>query len=155
MSLFESGESNGEVSLMDLFDGHSFEFVESKLTIDDLIFAICRGGWPRSLTNRTTEEKLEIASDIFHQTCHRDIATIDGVKRNPVWVEKILRSYSRNISTLAETKTILEDVASTTGMTKPTYYDYVSALEKLFIIEEVNAWCPPIRSREAMRASNK
>lgn len=155
MSLYESGESSGEVSLMDLFQKKEMEFVESKLTIDDLIHSICRGGWPRALLNKTIRSQLEIANDLFYQTCHRDISAIDGVRRNPLWAEKVLKSYSRNICTLAETKTIFGDVNSTTDMTKPTYYDYVQALERLYIIEDIPAWCPSIRSKESIRASNK
>ena len=155
MSLYESGESSGEVSLIDLFQNKEMEFVESKLTIDDLIHSICRGGWPRALLNKTIRSQLEIANDLFYQTCHRDISAIDGVRRNPLWAEKVLNSYSRNICTLAETKTIFGDVNSTTDMTKPTYYDYVQALESLYIIEDIPAWCPSIRSKESIRASNK
>ena len=155
MSLYESGESSGEISLMDLFDGKDFEFVESKLTVDELIFAICRGGWPKSLKNKSPESQLAIAEDIFYQTCHTDISKIDGVKRNPLWAEKILRSYARNICTMAETKTVYGDATSTTGMSKPSFLDYIQALEKLFIVEDVPAWCPAIRSREAIRASVK
>ena len=101
MSLFESEESSGEISLIDLFNNKALDFVESKLTIDKLIFAICRGGWPRALLNKTPESQLEIANDLFYQTCHRDISSIDNVKRNPLWAEKILKSYSRNICTLS------------------------------------------------------
>ena len=155
MSLYESGESSGEVSLIDLFQKKEMEFVESKLTIDDLIHSRCRGGWPRALLNKTIRSQLEIANDLFYQTCHRDISAIDGVRRNPLWAEKVLNSYSRNICTLAETKTIFGDVNSTTDMTKPTYYDYVQALESLYIIEDIPAWCPSIRSKESIRASNK
>lgn len=155
MSLFESEESSGEISLIDLFNNKTLDFVESKLTIDKLIFAICRGGWPRALLNKTPESQLEIANDLFYQTCHRDISSIDNVKRNPLWAEKILKSYSRNICTLAETKTIFGDVVSTTDISKTTYYDYFQALEKLFIIEDIPAWCPSIRSKDAIRATNK
>ena len=155
MSLYESGESNGKVSLLELFDKKKLDYVESKLSIDQLIFAICRGGWPRSLFNKTAYSQLEIANDLFYQTCHCDISMIDGVKRNPLWAEKILRSYARNICTLATTKTIFEDSNSTTGMTQPTYYEYKQALEKLYIVEDIPAWCPAIRSKEAIRASEK
>ena len=155
MSLYESGESSGEISLMDLFNGKDFEFVESKLTIDDIIFAICRGGWPRSLKNKSPETQLAIAEDIYYQTCHRDISKIDGVKRNSLWAEKILQSYARNICTMAETKTVYGDATATTEMSKPTFLDYVQALEKLYIVEDVPAWCPAIRSREAIRATVK
>lgn len=93
MSLYESGESSGEVSLFQLFKTKQMEFVESKLTIDGLIFAICRGGWPRSLYNKTMQYQLEIANDLFYQTCNRDISRIGGVKRNAKWAEKILTSF--------------------------------------------------------------
>lgn len=155
MSLFESEDSSGEISLIDLFNNKTLDFVESKLTIDKLIFAICRGGWPRALLNKTPESQLEIANDLFYQTCHRDISSIDNVKRNPLWAEKILKSYSRNICTLAETKTIFGDVVSTTDISKTSYYDYIQALEKLYIIEDIPAWCPSIRSKDAIRATNK
>lgn len=155
MSLYESGESSGEVSLLQLFKTKSMDFVESKLTIDDLIFAICRGGWPRSLYNKTKESQLEIANDIFFQTCNRDISNIDGTRRNPKLAGKLLTSYSRNICTLAETKTIFNDINSTAEITKPTYYDYLQALEKLYIVEDVPAWRPSIRSKEAIRAGEK
>ena len=155
MSLYESGESSGEVSLLDLFQRKEMEFVVSKLTIDELIHSICRGGWPRALLNKTIRSQLEVANDLFYQTCHRDISAIDGVRRNPLWAEKVLKSYSRNICTLADTKTIFGDINSTTDMTKPTYYDYISALENLYIIEDIPAWCPSIRSKGEIRASSK
>lgn len=155
MSLYESGESSGEVSLGDLFNTKDMGFLESKLSFDNLIFAICRGGWPRSLFNKTPEAKLEIANDLFFQTCHRDIKNISGFKRNSGIAEKILKSYARNICTLATTETIFSDVSSTTSISKPTYYEYIDALEKLFIIEDVPAWNPSIRSKNAIRSGNK
>lgn len=155
MSLYESGESSGEVSLSRLFQTKQMDFVESKLTMDGLIHAICRGGWPRSLYNKSIQSQLEIANDLFFQTCNRDISHVNSVKRNANWAEKILKSYARNICTLAETKTIFGDVTSTTEMTRPTYYDYIQAFEKLYIIDDVPAWCPSIRSKGAIRAGNK
>jgi hypothetical protein len=155
MSLYESGESSGNVSLLDLFNGKSIEWEESKINIDDLIYAICRGGWPQSIDVENKEVALSIASDLFYQTCHSDISTISQTKRNPIWAERLLRSYSRNICTLAETKTIYADLTSTTEISKPTFYDYFHDLEDLYIIEEIPAWCPAIRSRDAIRAGNK
>ena len=155
MSLYESGESSGTVSLMDLFEGKDIEWEESKLTIDDLIYAICRGGWPQSIDVENREAALSIASDLFYQTCHTDISNISHVKRNPLWAERLIRSYSRNICTLAETKTIFSDTSSTTEISKPTFYDYFHDLEDLYIIDELPAWCPAIRSKEAIRSSNK
>jgi predicted AAA+ superfamily ATPase len=155
MSLYESGESGGEVSLTQLFEDKSMDFVESKLTIDQLIFAICRGGWPRSVNSQNYNSKLAIAEDLVYQTAYVDISNIDKSKRNPLWSQNILKAYSRNICSLAETKTIFGDVAATTEMTKSTYYSYIEALEKLYIIEDIPAWCPAIRSRTAIRSSKK
>ena len=155
MSLYESGESSGEVSLMDLFDGKEIGWIESKLTIDDIIYAICRGGWPQSINIENKKAALSIATDLFYQTCHIDISNISKVRRNPLWAEKLLRSYSRNICTLADTKTIIADTSSTTEMSKPTFYEYFHDLEELYIIDELPAWCPSIRSKEAIRSGNK
>jgi predicted AAA+ superfamily ATPase len=140
---------------MDLFEGKDIEWEESKLTIDDLIYAICRGGWPQSIDVENREAALSIASDLFYQTCHTDISNISHVKRNPLWAERLIRSYSRNICTLAETKTIFSDASQATGISKPTFYDYFHDLEDLYIIDELPAWCPAIRSKEAIRSGNK
>ncbi len=94
MSLYESDESSGEISLIDLFDKKLDFFVESKLTIDQLIFAICIGGWPRTIFNKSKEAQLEIANDLFYQICSSDISSIDHTIRNPGTARKILRSYS-------------------------------------------------------------
>ena len=156
MSLYESEESNGSVSLIELFNNpDSFEACESDLTIDDLIFAICRGGWPRGLLNQTSRAKLEIAKDLYKQTYSVDIANIDRVKRNPRWAQAILQSYSRNICTLAETKTIKGDVKANYDVSDQTIYDYIDALERLYIIDDIDAWCPAIRSKTVIRASKK
>ncbi|MBQ7646153.1 MAG: ATP-binding protein [Clostridia bacterium] len=156
MSLYESEESNGSVSLSELFsDPDSFEGCESNLTIDDLIFAICRGGWPRALLNTTERAKLEIAKDLFRQTYSVDISNIDNVKRNPRWARAILQSYSRNICTLAGIGTIIADVKANYDISDQTVYDYIHALEKLYIIDDIEAWCPAIRSKSSIRSSNK
>ena len=156
MSLYESEESNGSVSLKEMFDSpEKFDGCESNLTIDELIFAICRGGWPRALLNKTPRSKLEIAKDLFRQTCSVDISNIDNTRRNPRWAQAILQSYSRNICTLAGVGTIIGDVKANYDISDPTVYDYIHALEKLFIIEDVEAWCPAIRSKFSIRSSNK
>ena len=109
MSLYESGESNGAISLIDLFNNpDAFTECISDLDIDGLIFAICRGGWPKALTNKTERSQLEVARDLYRQTYSIDISNIDGVKRNPRLAQAILQSYSRNLCTLATTKTILD-----------------------------------------------
>ena len=125
------------------------------MSIDDIKYAICRGGWPGSLKGSSRKAQLAIAKDLFTQTCEVDISNIDDTKRNPLLARTILKSYARNICTLAETKTIIGDVVSNIELTKPTYYDYIAALEKLMIIEDVDAWCPAIRSKTVIRASKK
>ncbi|MBO4485467.1 MAG: ATP-binding protein [Lachnospiraceae bacterium] len=156
MSLYESRDSNGQVSLESLFDSpDSFEGCESDLSIDGIKYVICRGGWPGALRGKTDAVKMSIAKDLFNQTCEVDISRIDDIKRNPIWARTILRSYGRNICTLAETKTILADVTATCDIAKQTYYDYMSGFEKLMIVEDVEAWCPAIRSRTSIRASKK
>ena len=156
MSLYESEESNGSVSLLQLFDHPEvFDGCVSQMTIDDIIFAICRGGWPKSLMNKTVRSKLEVAKDLFRQTYSVDIGNIDDVKRNPRWAQAIMQSYSRNICTLAETKTIYGDVKANYDMSQASFYEYEQALEKLYIIDDIDAWCPAIRSKTAIRASKK
>ena len=156
MSLYESEESNGSVSLSELFDHpENFDGCISELSVDGLIFAICRGGWPHSLSNKTDRAKLEVAKDLYRQTYSTDISNIDNTKRNPRWAQEILRSYSRNLCTLAESNTIFGDVKSNFDISQNTFYDYVQALEKLYIIEDIDAWCPAIRSKTAIRSSKK
>jgi len=156
MSLYESGESNGSVSLLDLFNNpSSFDGCKSDMSIDDIIFSICRGGWPSFLGIKSKKAQLEIAKDLYKQTYSVDISKIDNVKRNPLLAQTILRSYSRNICTLADMKTIVADIKSNYDVTDPTIYDYINALEKLFIIDDVDAWSPSIRSRTAIRSSKK
>ena len=157
MSLYESGESNGKVSLIDLFnvkDINDQEW-ESDLTVEDLIFAICRGGWPRAIINEKSAAKLIVAKTLFNQTAQVDISNVDKVKRNPSWAESILRSYARNICQLTEKKNIYKDAKTETNMAESTFFEYIEALQKLYIIDDVEAWCPAIRSKTAIRASKK
>ena len=156
MSLYESGESTGEVSLRELFDNKdSFSTCESKLSIDDIKYVICRGGWPLCFKSQNLESQLLIARDLFYQTCDVDISNIDNVKKNPIWARAILKSYARNICTLADQNTIFADVQSTYEISRQTYINYIEALQKLFIIEDIDAWCPSIRSRTTIRSSKK
>ncbi len=156
MSLYESEESNGTVSLKKLFDNpEEFDGCISNLTMDDIIFAICRGGWPKSILNKTNRSKLAVAKDLYRQTYSVDIGNIDGIKRNPRWAQAILQSYSRNICTLAETKTIFGDVNANFDIGQTMFFEYLQALEQLYIIEDIDAWCPAIRSKSSIRSSKK
>lgn len=156
MSLYETGESNGTVSLKELFDEpEKFDGCRSDLTIDDIKFSVCRGGWPGSLKGKTDRARLSVAKDLFNQTCEVDLSNIDKVKRNSTWAKTILKSYARNLCTLAESKTIMSDVAATCDISKQTYYEYISGLERLMIVEDIDAWCPAIRSKTSIRSSRK
>ncbi len=156
MSLFESGESTGEVSLLALFDCPD-EFVPcaSKMTIDDIIFAICRGGWPKAILEKGEKEQLYIAKDLFNQICKNDMSKLDGVKRNHTWVKAILKSYARNVCSSADTKTIFTDASLNCGISGSSFYEYINALERLYIIEDIEAWSPSLRSKANIRVGPK
>lgn len=157
MSLYESHESNGSISLKELFDDMNMDVdgIMSDLSIEKLIEVSCRGGWPNSL-NKTSKGGLMISKMYLDNICDTDCSTIDGVKRNPQRMRRILRSYARNISTLATDTAILNDVvANDSNMDIRTLRSYLTALERLYVIEEVSAWCPNIRSASAIRSSNK
>ncbi len=157
MSLYESKESNGTVSLMDLFDKK--EQLEkgcvSSMTIDDLIFAACRGGWPESVLLKDKEAQLLIPKDYFQQIYSKDLFSVDKVKRNSQTMRAVIRSYARNISTLAKKVNLLEDVNATNRITDATLDDYIEVLEKLYVVEDLYGWCPQIRSKTAMRSGRK
>lgn len=157
MSLFESLESNGSISLIDLFDGKETlnNGCVSDLTIDDLIFAACRGGWPESILLKDKEAQLAIPKDYFHQIYLKDLFCVDKIKRNSNTMKAVIRSYARNISTLAKKVNIIDDVLSTNNITEATLDDYIEVLEKLFIVEDLYGWCPQIRSKTAMRSGRK
>ncbi len=158
MSLFESGESNGCISLKALFNDPLLDIdgLISNLSVENLVFAACRGGWPGALRRRSDAARLLIARDYINNVCESDISTVDGVQRNPVWTGMILRSYARNISTLAKKTNIYKDVsANADSMTSVTMDSYLNALERLFVIEDVDAWCPAIRSATTIRSGKK
>lgn len=158
MSLYESGESNGQISIMDLFDNPDMNIneCESELTMDELIFAACRGGWPDSLNQKTREGKLFVAYSYLENICNTDASAVDGVKRDPDRVRLLLRSIARNNSTLAKDQTIIDDMnANFMDITRPTYYSYVDALKRLFVLEDQRGWSPNIKSKSAIRSGNK
>jgi predicted AAA+ superfamily ATPase len=157
MSLFESKESNGKISIIDLFNSPDMENgIKSELSIEELIFACCRGGWPDSLNKKTEKAQLFIVSNYLDNICESDVSNVDGVKRDPQRVRAILQSYARNISSLASGETIIKDIqANFANISKPTYYSYIDALNRLFVIDNVFAWNPNIRSATSIRSSSK
>lgn len=158
MSLYESLESNGSVSLQRLFNepDYNIDGAISELSIEKLIFAACRGGWPATLDTISDSAKLLIAKDYLDIICSDDISRVDKVKRNPSLARLILRSYARNICTLAKKKSMFDDVSEEMGnISLPTFDDYVDALERLFVIEDIEAWSPAIRSKTVIRTGKK
>ncbi len=154
MSLYESLESNGQISLQALFNGEIDVIGESKLTIPELAQIICRGGWPEAVGKRSMSE--HIARNYVDAVVTADIQRVDGVERNPQRVQQLLRSYARNISTLATFSTILEDIKAKDPLfSEPTLYNYLNALRRIFLIEDIPAWKPSLRSKTAIRTSDK
>lgn len=158
MSLFESKESNGSISLTELFDDKSLDIdgCMSELSIEQLVFAACRGGWPASLDNISNAAKLLIARDYVDIICNEDVSRVDRRQRNPTLARLILRSYARNLCTMAKKTNMLADVSvemESTAMS--TFDDYVGAFEKLYVINDIEAWNPSIRSKTVIRTGKK
>ena len=145
------------VSLSDLFEHPKTPLAGSvsQISLEDLFFASCRGGWPRCLAITDREAKLEIAKDYYRQIYQKDASAIDGVKRNPEWVRTLLWSYARNMATLAKKTSIYADVQATQNVTDVTLSSYISVLEKLFVLRDIDAWTPQIRSKTAIRSAKK
>lgn len=154
MTLFESRESNGSVSLKELFDGKTDIFGENPLSIPDLATALCRGGWPNAVASG--DRSSMTARNYVDAVVNYDIQRVDGIERNPFRARTLLRSYARNISTMAAISTIMADVkANDTSISENTVYSYVNALRKIFLIEDIPAWKPSLRSKSAIRTSDK
>jgi hypothetical protein len=155
MSLFESGDSTGSVSLSALFQGEKLKPVKSNISINDIAQFICRGGWPESV-DLAVEDQLLVARDLLESIIKNDVDEVDGIKKDKEKMRKLIRSYARNISTLATSKTIYQD-QNNEGLLLDykTFDSYVNALQRLFIIENVKAWSPQIRSSSTIRTSDK
>lgn len=155
MSLYESGESTGSISLSDLFEDKSFEVLQNEMDIDELAYLICRGGWPWA-TLIPKEVALDQAFDYVDSVVQKDIQRVDKIKRSPDRARLLLRSYARNISQQISYATIRKDMLANDASTldEDTVADYVKALKKLFVIEDLAAWNPNIRSKAAIRTSD-
>lgn len=155
MSLYESGESSGVISLSDLFDGKPIEVQQNALEVEDIAYLTCRGGWPWA-TIIPKEVALDQAFDYVDSVIQRDIQRVDKVKRNAERAKLLLRSYARNISQQVSYSTIRKDMLSNDASTldEDTVADYIKAFKKLFVIEDLAAWNPNIRSKAAIRTSD-
>ena len=157
MTLWETGESSGSISLSALMEEPQYDIdgCISKITLEELFYAACRGGWPRCLAIQDKSAKLEIAKDYYRQIYTKDISAIDGTKRNPEWARFLIWSYARNVATLAKKTNIFADVKANSHVTDATLNSYVAALETLFVLKDIDAWTPQIRSKTAIRAAKK
>lgn len=155
MSLYESGDSTGEVSLKKLFDGEQNIEGESDLTIDRLAFLICRGGWPQSVDMRD-EIALDQAMDYLDAVIHSDINRADNVQKNPERVKRLMRSYARNQGAQVPNTALALDVSANdeTTISEETVASYLNALRKIFVVEDMPAWNPNLRSKTAIRSSD-
>ena len=157
MSLYETQETSGELSLKDLFaaPGSAVDGAKSDLSVEQLIFSVCRGGWPAAMDAKGDDAKLFISRDYLQNVTDVDISRVDDVERDPMLAAQILKSYARNISTLATKASIRKDVLSVRDVSMVTLDSYIRALEKLFVLRDIEAWNPSIRSATDIRAGKK
>lgn len=158
MSLWESGESSGDVSLGDLFKAGGTAGVdgESHIDLEQLAFLVCRGGWPRATLKRSPKAALVQAREYYEAVTRFDISRVDEVNRDPEIAMRLMRSYARNQGSQAGVGTILADMKANEGeaVNENTVYAYIKALKKIFVIEDALAWNPNLRSKTAIRTSD-
>ena len=139
-----------------MFDGKKDMFAESKMTIECIAFILTRGGWPEVVGEENEKYALKMVYDYLDKVAYQDMSRIDYVKRNPDRVCSLLRSIVRNISTQANTQTLLRDLVSNDeGLSDKTINDYISAIKKLYVVEDLPAWNPHLRSKRAIRTTAK
>ena len=155
MSVYESGESTGEVSLRELFNSPETIDVESDVDIEKLAFMVCRGGWPQSLELKYNVA-LQQAFDYYDAVVNWDINRADGVRKNKERVKRLMRSYARNQGSQVSISTIRQDIIvnDESDISEDTVSAYLNALRKIFVIEDMPAWNPNLRSKTAIRTSD-
>lgn len=156
MSLWESGESSGEVSLNDIFNHVTPIRGENRLKLADIAFLTCRGGWPKSIDKDTSKAALRQAINYYEAIVRTDISRLDDVERDEQRTRRIMRSYARHQGAQVSLKTILDDISDNdiAELSDKTIYSYVNALKSIFVIEDMPAWNPNLRSKSAIRTSD-
>lgn len=154
MSLYESKESTGEVSLKDLFGGKNIVATD-ETTLEEIAFLICRGGWPRSV-GLDEGPALFQAIDYFDAVVSTDISRVDSVKRDKEKAKRLLRSYARHVGTQSPLETIRQDILAnqTDTFDQVTLYSYLDAFRKIFVLEDSPAWNPNLRSKTSIRTTD-
>ncbi len=155
MSLFESKDSNGSVSLRDLFSEEHDLRGEDNHSIEEIAFLICRGGWPKAI-GRSRKVALAQATDYYDAVVETDISRVDNVERDAERVKRVLKAYARSVSSEASIPSLLNDIKTDENDTfsETTLRSYISALKKIFVIENAAAWNPNLRSKTAIRSSD-
>ena len=155
MTLFESGESNGTVSLGELFLAPDKILQKNDLKLSDIAFLICRGGWPIAV-GLPEEAALEQAFDYYDAVTKEDVTNVDGIKRSSERVQRLMRAYARHQGTQASIATLKEDLKNndTTTLDEDTISSYLDALRKIFVVEDMPAWNPNLRSKTAIRTTD-
>lgn len=156
MSLFESGESNGTVSLKEIFDGNTEVEGTSNIDLSELSYLICRGGWPKVVDIKDQRIALQQAIDYYDGVINSDISRVDDIKRDPNRAARVLRSYARNIASQAKLSSITHDIKSNEeiNFSDDTVSSYIKALKSIFVIEDSNSWNPNLRSKAAIRTTD-
>ena len=155
MSLWESGESNGNVSLRSLFEGEEIPAATSKLSVPDIARLACRGGWPEAVFLADAPSR-RIARNYVRAIVEEDVHRVDGIERNPERVMQLMKSLARNVSSIATQQTIIDDMcANDMSASDKTVADYLNALKKIFVVEDTPAWSPAMRSKTALRSAAK
>lgn len=156
MSLWESGDSSGDVSLGALFKNADSVDGANKIDIDQLAFLTCRGGWPKATLKKSKKAALLQAKEYYEAVYRYDISRVDNVERDPELTKRLMRSYSRNQGSQASAGTILADIRANESdeLSENTIYSYIKALKKIFVIEDSLAWNPNLRSKTAIRTSD-
>ena len=156
MSLYESGESTGNVSLSSLFEDAEKVEGTSHIDLDELAFLVCRGGWPKATLKENPKAALMQAKQYYKTVVGLDISRVDGVERNEELAKRLMRSYARNQGSQATLGTLLADLKNNEAdtLTEYTIYSYINALKKIFVIEDALAWNPNLRSKTAIRTSD-
>ena len=156
MSLFESGESNGTVSLKEIFDGNTEVEGTSNIDLSELSYLICRGGWPKVVDIKDQRIALQQAIDYYDGVINSDISRVDDIKRDPNRAARVLRSYARNIASQAKLSSITQDIKlnEEINFSDDTVSSYIKALKSIFVIEDSNSWNPNLRSKAAIRTTD-
>lgn len=151
MALFESEESTGQVSLRALFDGEPEVAGVSALDVEDIARILCRGGWPAAVTSGATASPGRLARNYVEGLIDSDVARMDGVSRNSTRMRALMRAYARHVSTQAAQARITADLAVDDATMAPnTVSDYLDALSRAYVIEDLPAWNPALRSKTAI-----